>query len=184
MRDQDGKNPEQQTSEFAALMEDVKPLRQDRVEPYRKKRKPLPIQQPKELLEEPENTVELAESEVATHDYLEFVRPGVQHRVFQELKRGQIEAGMELDLHGLTTTFAKEVLDDCLAHCLRTGVRCLHIIHGKGYGSENRQPVLKQKANYWLRLHPEVLAFCSATRRDGGTGALYVLLKGRVRRRR
>jgi DNA-nicking Smr family endonuclease len=31
--------------------------------------------------------------------------------------------------------------------------------------------------NYWLRLYDQVLAFCSATRRDGGTGAVYVLLR-------
>ncbi|MET0056694.1 MAG: DNA mismatch repair protein MutS, partial [Candidatus Thiodiazotropha sp. 6PLUC10] len=27
----------------------------------------------------------------------------------------------------------------------------MRIIHGKGYGSEGRQPVLKHKLNVWLR---------------------------------
>jgi len=56
-------------------------------------------------------------------------------------------------------------------------VRCARIIHGKGIRSSSAQPVLKQKVNYWLRLHDEVLAFCSATRGDGGTGAVYCLLR-------
>ena len=37
--------------------------------------------------------------------------------------------------------------------------------------------MLKCKVNYWLRLREDVLAFCSATRGDGGTGAAYVLLR-------
>ena len=74
-----------------------------------------------------------------------------------------------------------------LAPYCRTKVgflRCAHIIHGKGYRSGERQPVLKRKVNYWLRLRPDVLAFCSATPRDGGTGAVYVLLRNPDKARR
>jgi DNA-nicking Smr family endonuclease len=54
---------------------------------------------------------------------------------------------------------------------------CLRIIHGKGYGSYQKQPVLKAKLNSWLRQHEHVQAFCSARASDGGTGAVYVLIK-------
>jgi DNA-nicking Smr family endonuclease len=37
--------------------------------------------------------------------------------------------------------------------------------------------VLKQKLNLWLRQREEVLAFTSAPRHDGGTGAAYILLR-------
>ena len=84
---------------------------------------------------------------------------------------------MELDLHGLTARHAHKTLEMFLRDCHRRRIRCVHIIHGKGYGSEDRQPVLKQKLNLWLRQRHDVLAFCSATRRDGGTGAAYVLLR-------
>jgi DNA-nicking Smr family endonuclease len=57
----------------------------------------------------------------------------------------------------------------------------VRIIHGKGRGS-GEQPVLKQKANQWLRQKDEVLAFVTAPRWDGGTGAVYVLLSGKYRR--
>jgi DNA-nicking Smr family endonuclease len=42
--------------------------------------------------------------------------------------------------------------------------------------------VLKQKTNQWLRQREEVLAFATAPRWDGGTGAVYVLLSGKFRR--
>ncbi len=86
---------------------------------------------------------------------------------------------MELDLHGLTARHAHSTLELFFRDCHRRRVRCVHIIHGKGYGSEDRQPVLKQKLNLWLRQRHDVMAFCSATSRDGGTGAAYVLLRSK-----
>jgi DNA-nicking Smr family endonuclease len=56
----------------------------------------------------------------------------------------------------------------------------VRIIHGKGNGSRHRGPVLKQKINHWLRQRDEVLAFCSARPMDGGTGAIYVLLRRKI----
>ena len=57
------------------------------------------------------------------------------------------------------------------------GKRCVRIVHGKGLSSEGKLPVLKVKVNSWLRQKDDVLAFCSARPQDGGTGAVYVLLK-------
>ena len=51
----------------------------------------------------------------------------------------------------------------------------MRIVHGRGRGSKNRQPVLKGKLRKWLRLRDEVLAFCQAPAHDGGGGALLVL---------
>jgi len=94
---------------------------------------------------------------------------------------------LELDLHGLTTAYAERILDEFLRDCARRGVCCTLIIHGKGSRSPEQPPVLKRKVNCWLRRYDEGLAFCSATRRDGGTGTLYLLLlnpeKSRCRRR-
>lgn len=94
-----------------------------------------------------------------------------------DLQRGAIAVELELDLHGLRVVEAQEVLAQFLAECRRRRTRCALIVHGKGFRSDGRQPVLKQKVNYWLRLRQEVLAFCSARRQDGGTGAVYVLLR-------
>jgi DNA-nicking Smr family endonuclease len=172
---------------FRESVEDAEPLDLEHLEPYRRKPPPVPIEQPADLDDEGDRAA-LSEAEVETHDFLLFSRPGVQKRVLSDLQRGYFEVELELDLHGLTSAYAREVFGDFLAECARRRVRCARIIHGKGYGSRERQPLLKQKVNYWLRLREDVLAFCSATRRDGGTGAVYVLLrnpnKGRHERTR
>jgi DNA-nicking Smr family endonuclease len=108
----------------------------------------------------------------------------VQKRLLADLQRGHLEVELELDLHGLTAAHAERVLEEFLRDCARRGVRCALIVHGKGSRSAQRQPVLKSKVNYWLRLYEGVLAFCSATRRDGGTGALYLLLRNPQKSRR
>ena len=163
---------------FRAEVEDTAPLRQEVPEPWHRRPPPRPLVQPPGWGEEEvDETTVLSEDEVETHEYLLFARPGVQKRVLADLQRGAIPRGLELDLHGLTTVFAEQLCREFLDDCARRRIRCAQIIHGKGYGSQQRQPVLKRKVNYWLRLRPDVLAFCSATRRDGGTGSVYVLLR-------
>ena len=168
---------------FRESVQDAEPLDLDQAEPYRQRPPPVPIAQPADL-EDKKDRAELSETEVETHDFLFFARAGIQKRVLSDLQRGYIEVELELDLHGLTTVYAREILDDFLGECARRRVRCARIIHGKGYRSEERQPVLKRKVHYWLRLQEQVLAFCSATRRDGGTGAVYVLLRNPDKGRR
>ena len=90
---------------------------------------------------------------------------------------GKVHIDAELDLHGLTAVRAEPILAMFLAECQQQQIRSVRIIHGKGWGSRDNRPVLKSKVNYWLRQSDAVLAFCSATIEDGGTGALYVLLK-------
>ena len=63
-----------------------------------------------------------------------------------------------------------------LAHALANQLRCVRIIHGKGKNSGPRGPVIKTAVNMILRKTGPVLAFTSARRVDGGTGAINVLL--------
>jgi DNA-nicking Smr family endonuclease len=168
---------------FRSTVQDAERLDLEQAEPYRRRPPPVPIVQPVGLVEREERAI-LSEAEIETHDFLLFARPGVQKRVLADLRRGDIEAELELDLHGLTVTYSEQLLEEFLGECARRRVRCARIIHGKGYRSQERQPVLKRKVNYWLRLYEQVLAFCSATRRDGGTGAVYVLLRNPQKDRR
>ena len=167
---------------FRTEVQDAQPLAPQGPEPYRRRPPPIPRPRPAPLPEDGGTT--LSESEVETQEFLLFTRPGLQQRVLADLKRGAIEVGLEVDLHGLTVEVARRVLAEFLTECGHRRVRCARNIHGKGIRSSERQPVLKQKVNYWLRLHLEVLAFCSATRRDGGTGAVYVLLRNPNKARR
>jgi len=109
---------------------------------------------------------------------LSFQRAGVRTQVMRRLRRGLYPIDEELDLHGLTQIAARERLAEFLERGRDAGARCVRIIHGKGYRSGARGPVLKTAVNLWLRRHSDVMAFVSARTIDGGTGAVYVLLRG------
>ena len=164
--------------EFREAMRDVEPIEDGRADPYRKKRRPEPLNLPVG----DERVDDFADLAIETGEFLEFRRPGIQNRVFRDLQRGVIEAQGTLDLHGLRVREAKPALARFLDYSLASGRRCVRIIHGKGIGSGGQQPMLKQKTNQWLRQKDEVLAFVTAPRWDGGTGAVYVLLSGKYRR--
>lgn len=112
-----------------------------------------------------------------TGEELLFLRPGLSRQVLRRLRRGHWVIQAELDLHGLTSDQARQMLAAFLNECQHKGLRCARIIHGKGLGSKNREPVLKNKVRHWLMQRQEVLAFCQARPADGGGGAAVVLLK-------
>jgi DNA-nicking Smr family endonuclease len=106
-----------------------------------------------------------------------FLRPGLTRQVLRKLRSGAWVIQGELDLHGLDRHEAREALAGFLANCIKRGIRCVRVIHGKGLGSKNREPVLKTKVKHWLTQRGEVLAYCQARPVDGGSGALVVLLR-------
>jgi len=108
--------------------------------------------------------------------YLEFVRPGVQHGVYKNLRLGKYEIQSRLDLHRHTVEQARKALWHFVDDCHKHGVRCALVTHGKGEGRE--QPArLKSCVNHWLRQFDQVLAFHSAQKTHGGVGATYILVK-------
>ena len=114
---------------------------------------------------------------VTVDGILSFQRAGVRIQVMRRLRRGLYPIDDELDLHGLTQSAARNQLADFIVRSRDGGLRCVRIIHGKGYRSGARGPVLKTAVNLWLRRHMDVMAFVSARAIDGGTGAMYVLLR-------
>ena len=157
----------------------VRKVSHDRVGPAGKQLSPRPRapgeQHDPDLTDTFSDQVETPE--VAPDEALFYTRPGLQLRQQQRLRRGQLAIGDELDLHGMTASQARTAIMEFIAACRDRQIRCVRIIHGKGYGAGGNAPVLKNRLNSWLRQHQEVLAFSSATPRDGGTGALYVLLR-------
>ena len=101
---------------------------------------------------------------------------GAQKSVIKKLRGGKLPLDAALDLHGLTVEQARLRLAGFLQECRQCGYRHVIIVHGKGFRSQNR-PVIKPMVNRWLQQAQEVLAFCSAQPKDGGTGAVYVLLR-------
>lgn len=112
-----------------------------------------------------------------TDEGLSYARTGIGQETVRKLRRGHWVTQSQLDLHGMRTEEAREALADFLRSAGRRGLRCVRVIHGKGLGSVNREPVLKKKVRNWLVQKEEVLAFCQARAADGGAGAVMVLLK-------
>ena len=175
-------------SEFRAAVRDVKPLPQPPPVAGMAARKPHPrlrkaARDTAENLDErmpllAAGAAEGAAPEITGGAALSFQRAGLRPQVMRRLRRGLYPAEDELDLHGLSQTAARDRLAEFIARSRDCGRRCVRIIHGKGYRSGARGPVLKTAVDLWLRRHMDVMAFTSAKAIDGGTGAVYVLLRG------
>jgi DNA-nicking Smr family endonuclease len=116
------------------------------------------------------------DSLLETDEGLSYRRPDIGHDVLRKLRRGAWTIQAQLDLHGLRRDEAREQLGIFLREVAKKGLRCVRIIHGKGYGSPGREPVLKAKVRSWLVQKQEILAFVQARASEGGHGALVVLL--------
>ncbi len=164
---------------FRDAVGEVKPVINDRVE----SQKPAPNAIPEQLEKDEQQVLNDLLSgdrnleEITLGDEIQYHRPGIQLSILRKLRRGQFSVGGELDLHGMIAAEAKKELAAFIKEALQHGIRCVRIIHGKGLRSSNHGPVLKPLTAKWLSRHDEVLAFCTARPTDGGTGALYVLLK-------
>ena len=169
---------EEERALFRRAAGDVRRIGDDRTPPERPGRTP---RAPGQTQNEPSNPRGLAESEwtsdVGPGDVLSFARGGVRRREMERLRRGRVRIEADLDLHGRVVSAAAAALDSFLEDSRRRGRRCVRIVHGKGFGSRDGLPVMKAHVDRWLRSRSEVLAFCSAIPPDGGTGALYVLLR-------
>ena len=116
-------------------------------------------------------------AELETGEELIYRAAGLQLRQFRKLRRGQFVVEAELDLHGLDAVRARLAISDFINRSRIAGRRCVRIIHGKGRRSRHGRPVLKTRVAHWLRQRKDVLGYSSARSVDGGTGAVYVLIR-------
>jgi DNA-nicking Smr family endonuclease len=114
---------------------------------------------------------------VGPHDEIGFMRPGVQTGVYKKLRLGKYPIEARLDLHRMKVAQARQEVFSFLQECLRHNVRTVLILHGKGESNPEGHGVLKAYINKWLRDLPEVMAYHSAQKQHGGTGAVYVLIR-------
>lgn len=117
------------------------------------------------------------EATLESGDELSFRRPHVPQTVLVRLRRGQFAVDAEIDLHGMSGAESKSALRNFIAEAVERRMSCVRVIHGKGRRSGPRGPVLKNIVNHWLQRADDVLAFGSARSVDGGSGAVYVLLR-------
>ncbi len=175
MSDDSTKNDDE--SLFLAEMAGVTPLKSDNKIKIRKKPKIPPGQATEEdyhfTIDDVFSSAEMLED---CPDILSFSRSGLQHKVLKKLRQGKNPIEHALDLHGLTVKQARNELLTFLGECEAAGVSHAIIVHGKGFRSKDK-PIIKPMVNRWLRSVDNVLAFHSALPKDGGNGAVYVLLK-------
>jgi DNA-nicking Smr family endonuclease len=168
---------------FARAVGEVQPLPEPgRVHGHLPRPEPLPRQREADeraaLREALSDEVDV-ESLLLTDDGLSFRRPGLNPDVVTRLRRGQWSIQAQIDLHGLRRDEARDQLGAFVRQSLRSGCRCVRVVHGKGLGSPGGEPVLKAKVQRWLAQCAEVIAFAQATGAQGGAGALVVLLERR-----
>ncbi len=167
---------------LAQEMAGVKPLKQNRAD--------LPSARPKlpeftlrrRRLEAATETEDFADGLSDMHlvainpdEYIEFMRPGLQHSKLNKLRLGQLKIEYQLDLHGFTYEDAREMLVSFISFCHKNHYTTVRIIHGKSRNNWQEKS-MKGYVNAWLKQMPEVLGFASCLPADGGTGAVYALL--------
>ena len=104
---------------------------------------------------------------------------GLDKRMAQKLRRGQIPIDARIDLHGMTQPEAHTALSVALERAQSAGRRCLLVITGKGTHRAHGG-VLKAMVPRWLNEsvnRARVLAIQGARPQHGGDGAVYVLLR-------
>lgn len=183
-------NPQDEAAEavsFAKAMSGVKPLqgqpaRHAVLEPVNPPAMALP---PDDDLEVMAHLADLV-SGAADFDmkysrtYLQGRLSGVADDLMESMRRGDFPIQDHLDLHGLDLPQAEAEIYEFIVRSVTKGMRHVLIVHGKGLSSPGGTPVIRPQIPTWLsrkRMRKFVLAFCTALVRDGGEGAVYVLLR-------
>ena len=113
-------------------------------------------------------------------EYVEGAVVGFDPRLLKRLRRGEFAYQAMIDLHGLSAAAARVEVERFILRAVASGQRVVLIVHGRGLNSKDNVPVLKERLKSWLargRIGRATLAFTSARPADGGTGALYVMLR-------
>lgn len=114
---------------------------------------------------------------IESGEELQWLRPGLQNRILTRLRRGHWQVQDGIDLHHMNTEAATNSIRAFIQAAARDGLSCVKIIHGKGLRSGPDGPRLKRLTARLLSRITPVCAFASAPHHDGGTGAVYVLLR-------
>jgi len=171
---------------FRAAMSDVEPLEQKRVSHERGPAEATPAQlerreaasgnRPQDRATDP-NYLTLGEVErLHPRDTLAWKKDGVQEEVFRKLRAGKYPIEARLDLHRLTVRESRAELFRFIGLAHAKGWRTVLVSHGRGERSPTPARI-KSYVAHWLRQMPEIIAFHSAIQSQGGTGAVYVMVR-------
>ena len=176
-------NSDNEKDLFREAVRNVKPLKikSKTIDTSSKKPKPKPIAR-KSIDDERQVLLDtLSDSyifeDAESEEGLLFLRSGHSPEILKKLKKGYWVVQASIDLHGMISQEAKSYIVDFIQDWKKRHIRCIRIIHGKGIGSKNKEPVLRNKVKNWLAQKDEVIAYAQAPKHDGGSGAVIVLLK-------
>ncbi|MEO5375411.1 MAG: Smr/MutS family protein [Alphaproteobacteria bacterium] len=105
----------------------------------------------------------------------------MDRRTADRFRRGTMGIDVRLDLHGMSQERAHQALRAAVERAWTNGQRTLLVITGKGMKTGG-SGILRNAVPRWLNdadLRGRILSFAHAQPRDGGEGALYVLLRRR-----
>ena len=109
-------------------------------------------------------------------EFLEFKDDSISLQRFSELKKGKIKAKKSIDLHGINLVTAENLIVKFIDNSVKNKDKCIQIIHGLSRYS-TPPALMKSLVKKHLELNHNVLAFCSCRAKDGGLGAVFVLLR-------
>lgn len=168
-----GKISPEDAALFRAAVGTVQPLpEQNRITPQTIPRKP-----PFDRAEAPAVIPDTLSDFAAENAADDFLSNGLSRMTLRKLRRGTWPVQDSIDLHGNNSDAARKLLQAFLHEATQRSLRCVLVIHGKGLNSQDGKAVLRKLTRHWLAQHRQVLAYCDATPRDGGNGAVLVLLK-------
>ena len=138
----------------------------------------------KKFVEAPAIKKEITINKLLEEKYLDpkEIPAGISLNQAENLKKGKIRPEVEIDLHGFTQEKANSYLKDKLTEFHKKNIRCVLVITGKKIGKNGAEGVLRREVPKWLNISPlrQMIIMTSwAQNKDGGDGALYVLLKKR-----
>jgi DNA-nicking Smr family endonuclease len=172
-KNQTGKIAPEDAALFRAAVGEVKPLaEQNRITPRSAPRKPL-LYPPVSPLAIPDTLSDFATENAPD----EFLSNGLSRMTLRKLRRGTWPIQDSLDLHGNNSDAARKLFQEFLHEATQRKLRCVLVIHGKGLNSQGGKAVLRRLTRHWLSQHQQVLGYCDAPSKDGGSGAALVLLK-------
>lgn len=174
------KDDEDPSNLFLEAVKDARPIQSKRILHPQKKPKPIPqqlIRDERQALVDSLSDGFFPAHELETGEELLYLREGQSPSVLSKLRRGHWVVQASVDLHGMISDEARLTVAEFLTECKKRGIRCVRIVHGKGLGSRNKEPILKNKLRHWLIQKDEVIAYAQARHNDGGSGAVIVLLK-------
>ncbi len=181
-----GDDPERELFRAAMALEGVEPIESDRHLPEPTDRKVTTIsERERDVLRELDALVSGAGPFDARDldERIEGVVPGLNPLVVMDLRRGDFTVQADLDLHGTRVEDARALVERFLLQSNQRGLRCVRIVHGRGNHSPGGVSVLKAELPGWLSrgaARRALLAYTTAPPRDGGAGAICVLLRKRA----